>query len=364
MKKLIVHIGHGKTGTSFLQTVFSLNKESLKQLGFEYPNHMDENLAKNGYNTFGNGRLLLKNDIQETEHDKVLYSSELLFRKLAYETEHLASLSNRFNLEVILYTRDVIEHSVSKWGQYVKQGGGFQDLNTFLTHNYNDVLPTVLEWIRLSKDIGFTLNLRNYSKCKSSLVDDFFRNVLQIQGKIKNLNLPSQRVNRSLSFSEYEIQRVFNAAFGVTSSNYISDFLYHEFPSVAPYKPTISEQAYDHIYNENVGFVDSINLFLQENERLIIGDKEKWVSPNKEHTVTLDNEICMALGMNIKKNLKTIETNDIDTLRDIAITLADEHNDLSGALSIMKIALHHRPWGNIIINKVEQWSNILATSDK
>ena len=39
MKELGLHVGHTKTGTSYLQSIFSLNVTLLQNLRIEYPNH-------------------------------------------------------------------------------------------------------------------------------------------------------------------------------------------------------------------------------------------------------------------------------------------------------------------------------------
>lgn len=51
---MIVHVGHGKTGTSFLQSIFALNKEVLKEHGFHYPEHPSEKKAAKGLISSGN----------------------------------------------------------------------------------------------------------------------------------------------------------------------------------------------------------------------------------------------------------------------------------------------------------------------
>ena len=289
---MIVHVGHGKTGTSFLQSIFALNKEVLKEHGYHYPEHPSEEKAAKGLISSGNGKLILENNFFDTEHEKLLFSNESLFRELADNSARLISLTSLYNLEVVIYTRNVIDHRISHWGQNIKRGGGWLDLNTFLTNQKYDVLRYVLKWIRLSEEIGFTLTLRNYSKCEGSLVEDFFKYALNIQSNY-NLKYPDQKiVNRSLGFVEYELQRVFNAAFGKQSSRYISDFLVQKFPHVIAWEASLTENVYEKISHENLNFINQINEFLDDNIHLEIGSREKWVNKSEERIQPLDNEIC------------------------------------------------------------------------
>jgi len=319
MKKLIVHIGHGKTGSSFLQSILALNSERMEQLGFFYPEHPSNENAKKVMISSGNGIILLEKDSFDTSHPNIILSSELLFRHLANNKERVAILAKCHDLEVVLYLRDVIDHRVSQWGQWVKRAGGYTDLNTFLaTHKY-DVLNYVLYWINLSKEIDFKLTLRNYSKCKNYLAQDFFNYVLELPELTDNLTLPSTVVNRSLSHSELEIQRVFNAAYGKESSKYISDFLCNNFPRVEPWKPILSEQTYESILSDNEVSLDAINSVLDESMHLEIGSKEKWVNGESEEIKTLENEICKDLGASIREGIK--HPSSIDLLREVALRL-------------------------------------------
>ena len=363
MKRLIVHVGHGKTGTSFMQSVFALNSDRMAQLGIFYPEHHSHTHAQIGFINSGNGKMLLETDRFDTEHPTIFFSNEQLFRELAKKQDYVAKLSKLYDLEVIIYLRDVIDHRISKWGQYVKRGGGYNDLNTFLLTAEYDVLDWVLKWIELSNKIDFTLTLKNYTKCKNNLVQDFFNDVLIAPSLAENLMLPGNIVNRSLSLSELEIQRVFNAAYGKTSSSYISDILCNNFPHVKPWKPTLSEHTYESIRSCNLAKLDAINSLLCESMHLEIGRKEKWVDGEAEKSAILENEVCEELGTRIRELNKPLDNSSINNLRNVALRLYNKNPErIEDALVLMKIALSYRPHGRIIKNKVEEWSAILDAS--
>ena len=363
MKKLIVHVGHGKTGSSFLQSVFTLNSDRMAQLGIFYPGHDLHSQARRGFISAGNGAMLLEKDRFDTALPTILFSSELLYRELVQKQEYVAKLSKLYDLEIIIYLRDVIDHRVSQWGQYVKRGGGYKDLNTYLLTEEYDVLDLALKWIELSNEIDFTLTLKNYTKCKNNLAQDFFNDVLKAPSLAENLILPGNIVNRSLSHCELEIQRVFNAAFGNSSSRYVSDFLCNNFPDVKAWTPTLNEHIYEKIFAENTASLDAINSVLDDTMHVEIGRKEKWVNGETEEPITLDNDLCKELGKSILQGIAPLGQSSVDILRDVALRLYNnDPSAIEDALALMKIAHKHRPHGPVIKAKVEQWSALLNSS--
>ena len=364
MKRLIVHIGHGKTGSSFLQSVFALNTDRMAELGIFYPKHRSNALAQSGFISSGNGTILLETSEFDTTHPNMLFSSELLFKELLKKQAYIAELSRLYDLEVIIYLRDVIDHRISQWGQWIKRSGFCKDLDTFLlTKSYN-ILDSVLKWIDLSNEVGFKLILKNYTKCKNNLAQDFFNDVLNAPSHTENLSLPDITVNRSLSLIELEIQRVFNAAFGKDSSRYVSDFLCNKFPDVKPFKPVLSEHTYDKIVSEYRAKVDAINSVIDDSMHLEIGSREHYVNGATEGLETLDNDLCKELGESIRQAIKPDNDSSADILRDVALRIYNKNPAaIEDALALMKIALRFRPHGPHIKDKVAQWSALLEPTE-
>ena len=54
MEEIILHIGHGKTGTSYLQSCLALNRQKLLDIGIDYPEDRSFKSAKKGEITSGN----------------------------------------------------------------------------------------------------------------------------------------------------------------------------------------------------------------------------------------------------------------------------------------------------------------------
>ena len=91
-KNLIVHIGHGKTGTSYIQSVLALNIELLSSLGITYPDFgRIMTLARSGNVTAGHSNIFslssgssdceyYPDDLPFDGRDTLLLSGEFLFR--------------------------------------------------------------------------------------------------------------------------------------------------------------------------------------------------------------------------------------------------------------------------------------------
>jgi len=359
MKRLIIHVGHGKTGTSYLQSILTLNREILRESDIYYPIGSRDRRAYLGHVSTGNGNFLVEKNIANTDCGTILISSEMLFRKLINDDEWLRELVNEFNLEIILYVRNVIEHSVSIWGQGVKKGKIIEDVDTYLLNTPRDnVLRHVLKWISKSKELNFKLSLTNYSTCRRFLVTDFLSDKIRIEAHLENLSFPKIKIiNRGLMFSEYEIQRVFNSMYGNRCVRYVSDFLVNTFPDACPEVIKIKSSSYEKILKANLDLVAQINECLSEENQLEIGKKEDWVDDNKIQA--LDTAIVRGLGESILNLTRTsLDGEELNDLRDIALRLYDMSPALAkDALTLMRIVSRARPKGPLIQQKIEEWTS-------
>ena len=128
--KLILHIGHGKTGTSYIQSALALNIHNLEKHGIHYPNNGSFSLAIDARTTSGNGDIIFKPKFKVT--GTTLLSDEGFCTNLANEDrfKHFV-LRHNCELEVILYTRNVFDMLTSAWGQRIKTGISTLDLDEY-----------------------------------------------------------------------------------------------------------------------------------------------------------------------------------------------------------------------------------------
>ncbi len=284
MKQLILHIGHAKTGTSYIQSLLAKNHSSLKKIGYEYPVHRHPSKFKKGLISSGNGEILFNSNFV-LENDTI-FSSELLFYSLSNEkTLENKVLNHNSKLTIILYTRNVFEMICSLWGQLVKRNGFTEDINTFMLNidkglNKSDnksaaksYYDNVLFWIKASKKYKFKLILRNYSDHKKDLIEDFltciFNDKMELIKKNFDFKLPYYNVNRSLTESEYFLQQEFNK-YLKNSSNFISDILVEKLPNVKSEIPYIGLSAYNAVNDDFKELVYNINKQMGSNKFLKI----------------------------------------------------------------------------------------------
>ena len=85
MEEIILHIGHGKTGTSYLQSCLALNRQKLLDIGIDYPEDRSFTSAKKGEITSGNPAQFFNNylNIESiTDKETILFSNEGFYETL------------------------------------------------------------------------------------------------------------------------------------------------------------------------------------------------------------------------------------------------------------------------------------------
>ena len=133
MKKIYIHIGCGKTGTSALQVWLSQNNKIFFELGYYYPQVVDS-IDMDYQITSGNGVeavKLIKNggsnayfsQLASRAKDHILLSSEA-FQSLDREQLHeIKSIFYNLGLNpvIIVYLRDIYDVLNSTYHQLVKR---------------------------------------------------------------------------------------------------------------------------------------------------------------------------------------------------------------------------------------------------
>ena len=283
--KLILHIGHGKTGTSYIQSTLALNIDNLKKYNIHYPLHKSFSSAVKGLTTSGNGNLIFnpKFTIDQT----TLLSDEGLCYRLSID-DNFKRFVQRHNcdLEIILYTRNVVEMLASRWGQYIKTGLGVLSFDEFISADKFNSYETVLWWVEASKKFNFTLKLRNYSSHKSSLINVFYQDLLNAPVDFDIILPETKIINRSMTISELKLQTAFNRFFK-ESGSFISSALIKKLPNIESEQPIISQMNYDKLYKRYNAVINKINSFIDPNEKIII---EGYLKYNSNGTRFDDSE--------------------------------------------------------------------------
>jgi hypothetical protein len=224
---IFLHVGHGKTGSSFLQAALANSIDALAKQGIAYPIAPTE-AARVRVGAISSGNLEPAPGhadwflAQDFGSDHVLISGEAWFNRLR-PSGFLDQLRARFpaaQICLVMYVRDPLDHAVSHYQQMVKRGGSTDDFDALLaTYNMPAKVARFLGWIDEQPDV--LIRVHNYSRHRDRLLASF-ENTLGVPSGI--LIPPAQvRVNRSLSRSETELQRLFNGQFGAQSARFIAD---------------------------------------------------------------------------------------------------------------------------------------------
>ncbi len=119
MSILYLHVGHGKTGSSYLQSVLALSQNALKDEEIVYSLNGSGERAAQGKITSGNGDLLegflKKRKADGKGNSNFLFSSEVLFHKfLTDKGEELLEIIEGQcfeKIKILLFIRDPLEHA-------------------------------------------------------------------------------------------------------------------------------------------------------------------------------------------------------------------------------------------------------------
>lgn len=197
---VLIHIGHGGTGTSFLQRTFA--NTQFKCLVYDDHSGAVEKARTIGVPT---GNVRKSDDLYElvkktttTDKKPILFSSEILFGRFGSDTNDLLKLiSDGHKVKILLFTRDPLDHVITSYGQFVKRGMFLGSIETFM-ETYRSPQTVALR-IKQLESLGCEVKLLNYS-----------RHVLEIKSVTEDwlgerlANITNTVVNRSLTSSEIE----------------------------------------------------------------------------------------------------------------------------------------------------------------
>ena len=202
-KKVIFHIGFGKTGTSSIQAMLFKHRGKLEELGVLYPetgiyDNAHHHLAD--YKVADLGRSVIKlynkvvDDFISSDCDTLLLSSEqFCFCKPGY-IERLVNIFDGMNCEILFYVRRQEDLIPSTFMEKVKAGNNDQfggDFEFFLRNNMKsfDFNIRIKPWASFFGDNS--INVRPYKGGKGYDVCKEFLKTIGV-----NENLSTDKVSR------------------------------------------------------------------------------------------------------------------------------------------------------------------------
>ncbi len=301
--KIILHIGAGKTGTSYLQSCFAKNQENFKNAGILYPDSIDNKSAAEGKITSGNGMdlaLYLNPEIlpkrvrfsseeikayfampELKQYQNIIFSSEWMARFKPERMKKLAEIiqSAGFDLQVIYYVRSIADHAVSAYSQAVKRHFYKQSCIHYMEHNYVPLFLQVVTHMNtvLGKD---KFKVLNYDLLKKNIFSNFLVQIL--------------KCSPSMGFDDFSNKRKLCRHFNQSLSEerhsaFISDTLIYADPQkkaafvIEPEEVEILEKRFAHIVNgvnhhlpqpEHIAIASS-SLPVKKRENIVLSEYEK-----------------------------------------------------------------------------------------
>jgi hypothetical protein len=273
-KKIILHVGHGKTGSSYIQSSLALSKIRLFAIGIDYPDHASLTEAEMGLTTSGN----VSHDNWPDEVDQwasksvlqtLLFSNERLAWELSEQRAALARVASTYDLKVVLFIRNPLSHMTSRYVESIKR---FGRTNTIDDHAANyDVPGQVCRLLNVLADVGVETQVVNYSYASNVLLDRFY-SLVGADG-MEFVTPPIPIVNRSLTLAEIEIQRLFNLHYGQTSHAFVSGALCKTLPNLEISDvPRLSDDGYRAFVERMTPAIEAVNIFIPAGEKYRIED--------------------------------------------------------------------------------------------
>lgn len=220
-KKVAIHAGRHKTGTSYLQTVFGLNEAKLlaecrvlyPQCGrdphYQYHHNLIKALGNQGA---AEAELVnrFKQEVEASGAQRVLLSSEYLSRS-TITAEFLDTFLNNlseYDVEVLFYLRRPSDFLCSRYAQQIRMGllshpKSIMDVNAEL-----DSISFLERYIRAFGESA--IHVRSYDAARQSggLLEDFL-SWLNPGGSI-TLTLPDNHINQRHSWRYLALLRYAN----------------------------------------------------------------------------------------------------------------------------------------------------------
>lgn len=317
MRTLYLHIGHGKTGTSYLQSCFARSRKAFSAAGICYPTGRHDRQAADGGVSSGNGGALAKGlgDASTRERiarplrrqtDHVLFSSEYLFHHMAglAEPDDVLDFADRAGCDrvaILMLIRDPLDHIRSAYLQNVQRAGQTDRIDAMATR-FN-MPQRANKLARVFQGPRITMTILNYSRMKSQLIAET-EAWLGLSGGALD-QPPRTRVNRSLTAAEMEMQRVFNARYG-PSGGLFADHVVETLPDLQPEYPMMSVPARRIAHDRCAPAMHRLNQLVPEDQayRFDLDPDGATDEPDAEYVTMTEeqiDEIVAALARRISR---------------------------------------------------------------
>ncbi len=280
--KLFLHIGHGKTGTSAIQSSLAIASNDLAEQGISYPIQQSlRDRASRLEITSGNwepkSEVSLSDELLEIAANngddlKIILSSESLFWLVPELIQNKSKWENNIDMHIILAVREIEEMLSSEYQQRVKRHGDSMPLEQFLRarHFISSHHAKAAEIIELMNESNISNTIINYSRHKRDISQLIFK-LVGAEELYPEDQMAGAIINRSLSRKELEMLITINALYYSKFpwiSTRISDALIKSQPQVEAQQCKLIKPQLEKVYEQNDAYLQTINACLDPNEQL------------------------------------------------------------------------------------------------
>lgn len=273
-KKIFLHIGHGKTGTSATQHLLAKNSPVLGKMGIHYSNFGSN--AAQGKISSGNvfpqtssnwfDEQVINVVRDETNFHTYVFSNEGMFFRRSAILPQISLLTSEFSFEIILALRDPIENLKSSYGQMVKRGGFYGEIGEFDPKQRNMALAE--EWIRELEQHDIPINLFNYSSLRQGISEKIFERICLAPADLGRLDLITKsKVNRSLTRNETQLIKAVNKRINAKAGKICSDSLVNKLPDIVSEEAAVSFEHFERLRDQSLTSIEFVNQRLPSNQK-------------------------------------------------------------------------------------------------
>ena len=384
--KLFLHIGHGKTGTSAIQSALAIASEELAKRGISYPiqpslRDRASRLEITSGNWQPNPEISLSDQLLEIEkknqnNSKIVLSSESLFWLIPDLIQRKNSWENFIDLHIILAVREVDELLSSEYQQREKRHGDSMPLEQFIRarHFVSSHHAKAAEIIELMSQSSIENTIINYSVHKHDITQQVFKSI-GAEDLYPADNINGAIINRSLSKKELEILITINALyyrkFPLISTR-ISDALIKNQPQLKAQKCKITRQQLEKVYEKNNTYLQAINSRLEPNEKLTLPssfchESAETLPPEEAEKIRNEESISMDLiGDTLQqffaeKSQKKLSNDTVDAI--IKLSQSGKVSKMT-EVELLEVAKENRPQGQKLAKLLERAKKQLLNDQK
>ncbi|MCH9802604.1 hypothetical protein K0U73_02250 [bacterium] len=275
-RTLYLHMGHAKTGSSWIQTSLRMSQDALAAHEIRYAEGDRLAVDADRRITSGNGVGLLDSEASMAARlgrSDIAPDASILFSREHWGSDldpslasHLSRIAEQHGfgrISVLLFIRDPMGHASSGWQQRVKRAGSCQGIEDFYReYAFPNHVARTLE--TLAKCNGVEVRVRNYSRCKGRLLEE---TAAWLDLPEDSLQRPTvTRVNRSMTRAELALQMGLNSQLGA-SGRLLSDPLCEQLTDIEPdvIRPSLSVQ--EHCWNALSDVIERVNAYVPQEHR-------------------------------------------------------------------------------------------------